>query len=173
MDLSVHPPFSVHSERILKLATNISRDKLTSVGTCFGKFTKTNKFRLHITALDFLAPYAKVTMRFYHCYLFATFAQQQIIVKLCDLLMVWKNLDQWKISYIDRFACGGLRQDDTDAIVVPLARFFSQLCMNTHFCRYTTVWWVTQCSATCLWLSAYIFDWMLFWLNWVRCYYCT
>lgn len=32
-----------------------------SVGTCFGKFTKTNKFRLHITALDFLAPYAKVT----------------------------------------------------------------------------------------------------------------
>lgn len=33
-----------------------------SVGTCFGKFTKTNKFRLHITALDFLAPYAKVTM---------------------------------------------------------------------------------------------------------------
>lgn len=52
----------VHSERILKLATNISRDKLVSVGTCFGKFTKTNKFRLHITALDFLAPYAKVIM---------------------------------------------------------------------------------------------------------------
>uniref|UniRef100_A0AAY5KY43 60S ribosome subunit biogenesis protein NIP7 homolog n=1 Tax=Esox lucius TaxID=8010 RepID=A0AAY5KY43_ESOLU len=47
------------SERILKLATNISRDKLVSVGTCFGKFTKTLKFRLHITALDFLAPYAK------------------------------------------------------------------------------------------------------------------
>ncbi|KAG7237857.1 hypothetical protein INR49_031751 [Caranx melampygus] len=47
------------SEKILKLATNISRDKLVSVGTCFGKFTKTNKFRLHITALDFLAPYAK------------------------------------------------------------------------------------------------------------------
>uniref|UniRef100_A0A4W5L444 NIP7 nucleolar pre-rRNA processing protein n=1 Tax=Hucho hucho TaxID=62062 RepID=A0A4W5L444_9TELE len=49
----------VVSERILKLATNISRDKLVSVGTCFGKFTKTIKFRLHITALDFLAPYAK------------------------------------------------------------------------------------------------------------------
>uniref|UniRef100_A0A671LRK7 60S ribosome subunit biogenesis protein NIP7 homolog n=4 Tax=Sinocyclocheilus TaxID=75365 RepID=A0A671LRK7_9TELE len=47
------------SEKILKLATNISRDKLVSVGTCFGKFTKTQKFRLHITALDFLAPYAK------------------------------------------------------------------------------------------------------------------
>lgn len=51
---------SVHSERLLKLATNFSRDKLISVGTCFGKFTKTGKFRLHITALDFLAPYAKV-----------------------------------------------------------------------------------------------------------------
>ncbi|KAA8595464.1 hypothetical protein FQN60_010755, partial [Etheostoma spectabile] len=48
------------SEKILKLATNISRDKLVSVGTCFGKFTKTIKFRLHITALDFLAPYAKL-----------------------------------------------------------------------------------------------------------------
>uniref|UniRef100_A0A8K9XZ05 NIP7 nucleolar pre-rRNA processing protein n=1 Tax=Oncorhynchus mykiss TaxID=8022 RepID=A0A8K9XZ05_ONCMY len=47
------------SETILKLATNISRGKLVSVGTCFGKFTKTIKFRLHITALDFLAPYAK------------------------------------------------------------------------------------------------------------------
>uniref|UniRef100_A0A3P9P908 NIP7 nucleolar pre-rRNA processing protein n=2 Tax=Poeciliinae TaxID=586240 RepID=A0A3P9P908_POERE len=47
------------SEKILKLATNFSRDKLISVGTCFGKFTKTKKFRLHITALDFLAPYAK------------------------------------------------------------------------------------------------------------------
>lgn len=57
-----HLPFVSHSERILKLATNISRDKLMSVGTCFGKFTKTLKFRLHITALDFLAPYAKVTV---------------------------------------------------------------------------------------------------------------
>ncbi|XP_017321651.1 60S ribosome subunit biogenesis protein NIP7 homolog [Ictalurus punctatus] len=47
------------SEKILKLATNISRGKLVSVGTCFGKFTKTQTFRLHITALDFLAPYAK------------------------------------------------------------------------------------------------------------------
>ncbi|XP_047646643.1 60S ribosome subunit biogenesis protein NIP7 homolog isoform X1 [Phacochoerus africanus] len=47
------------SEKILKLAANISGDKLMSLGTCFGKFTKTHKFRLHITALDYLAPYAK------------------------------------------------------------------------------------------------------------------
>uniref|UniRef100_A0A8C6XUM7 Nucleolar pre-rRNA processing protein NIP7 n=1 Tax=Naja naja TaxID=35670 RepID=A0A8C6XUM7_NAJNA len=47
------------SERLLKLATNIPRDSLVSLGTCFGKFTKTQKFRLHITALDYLAPYAK------------------------------------------------------------------------------------------------------------------
>lgn len=45
---------------ILKLAANISGDKLVSLGTCFGKFTKTHKFRLHVTALDYLAPYAKV-----------------------------------------------------------------------------------------------------------------
>ncbi|XP_031194315.1 60S ribosome subunit biogenesis protein NIP7 homolog [Mastomys coucha] len=47
------------SEMILKLAANISGDKLVSLGTCFGKFTKTHKFRLHVTALDYLAPYAK------------------------------------------------------------------------------------------------------------------
>ena len=52
-----------NSEKILKLATNVARDKLVSVGTCFGKFTKTGKFRLHITALDFLAPYAKVASK--------------------------------------------------------------------------------------------------------------
>ncbi|KAL1786440.1 60S ribosome subunit biogenesis protein NIP7-like [Sigmodon hispidus] len=44
---------------ILKLAANISGDKLVSLGKCFGKFTKTHKFRLHVTVLDYLAPYAK------------------------------------------------------------------------------------------------------------------
>ncbi|CAH1240055.1 NIP7 [Branchiostoma lanceolatum] len=47
------------SEHIMKRAANVSRENLISMGTCFGKFTKTGKFRLHITALDFLAPYAK------------------------------------------------------------------------------------------------------------------
>merc|ERR1711902_313868 len=46
------------SERIMKQAANVAKDHLISLGTCFGKFTKTKKFRLHITALDFLAPYA-------------------------------------------------------------------------------------------------------------------
>ena len=49
-----------YSEELMKRAANISRDNLVNLGTCFGKFTKTRKFRLHITALDFLAPYAKV-----------------------------------------------------------------------------------------------------------------
>ena len=40
-------------------ASNVARENLISLGTCFGKFTKTRKFRLHITALDFLAPYAQ------------------------------------------------------------------------------------------------------------------
>jgi len=43
-------------------ATNVERKKLLSLGICFGKFTKTGKFRLHITALDYLAPYAKVSL---------------------------------------------------------------------------------------------------------------
>ena len=47
------------SEKIMKQASNVARENLISLGTCFGKFTKTRKFRLHITALDFLAPYAQ------------------------------------------------------------------------------------------------------------------
>ncbi|XP_013782157.1 60S ribosome subunit biogenesis protein NIP7 homolog [Limulus polyphemus] len=47
------------SETIMKLACNVARENIVSFGTCFGKFTKTKKFRLHITALDYLAPYAK------------------------------------------------------------------------------------------------------------------
>jgi len=45
----------------MKYASCVGKDELISFGTCFGKFTKTQKFRLHITALEFLAPYAKVT----------------------------------------------------------------------------------------------------------------
>ncbi|KAI8804649.1 hypothetical protein BJ742DRAFT_823723 [Cladochytrium replicatum] len=47
------------SESIMKKATSVTRDKLMSLGICFGKFTKTGKFRLHITGLEYLAQYAK------------------------------------------------------------------------------------------------------------------
>ncbi|CAH8843666.1 unnamed protein product [Trichobilharzia szidati] len=44
---------------LAKHAASIQRKHLLSFGVCIGRFSKTNKFRLHITALDFLAPYAK------------------------------------------------------------------------------------------------------------------
>lgn len=44
----------------MKASTSISRDNLLHVGTCMGKFTKSGKFRLHITALEYIAQYAKV-----------------------------------------------------------------------------------------------------------------
>eukprot|EP00128_Syssomonas_multiformis_P002279 Colp12_sorted_trinity150504_noHs@11607 len=47
------------NEELLRRATNIGRDNLMSIGTCFGKFSKTGKFRLHITCLDYVAQYAK------------------------------------------------------------------------------------------------------------------
>ena len=50
----------VCSVDLMKKAGNIAGQNLLSFGTCFGKFTKTRKFRLHVTALDYLAPYAKV-----------------------------------------------------------------------------------------------------------------
>ncbi|KAJ2184547.1 ribosome biosynthesis protein nip7, partial [Coemansia sp. RSA 530] len=47
------------SEDIMRKATTIARHNLVSLGVCFGKFTKTGKFRLHITSLQYLAQYAK------------------------------------------------------------------------------------------------------------------
>lgn len=47
------------SETTLKLADNISGDKLVSLETCFIKFTKMHKFWFHITALDYVTPYTK------------------------------------------------------------------------------------------------------------------
>jgi UPF0113 Pre-PUA domain len=35
---------------VANLATSVARDNLLSLGICLGKFTKTMKFRLHITA---------------------------------------------------------------------------------------------------------------------------
>jgi len=58
--------FRLHKDRIyyaredlIKLAAVTSRDNLISFGTCLGKMTKGGKFHLHITAMDYLAPYAK------------------------------------------------------------------------------------------------------------------
>ncbi|KAJ5690660.1 hypothetical protein N7462_005052 [Penicillium macrosclerotiorum] len=41
------------------LASAIPRANLLSIGTLMGKFTKTGKFRLHITALAVIAPHAR------------------------------------------------------------------------------------------------------------------
>ncbi|KAJ2801254.1 ribosome biosynthesis protein nip7 [Coemansia helicoidea] len=46
-------------EEIMRKATAVGRRNLVALGVCFGKFTKTGKFRLHITALSYLAQYAK------------------------------------------------------------------------------------------------------------------
>ncbi|KAH9271679.1 hypothetical protein BASA83_006047 [Batrachochytrium salamandrivorans] len=47
------------SEMIMKKAISVSREQLLALGVCFGKFTKTGKFRLHVTALDYLSQFAK------------------------------------------------------------------------------------------------------------------
>ncbi|EKD12557.1 hypothetical protein LZ554_006702 [Drepanopeziza brunnea f. sp. 'monogermtubi'] len=58
--------FRLHQSRcyyvrlsLANLAVSVSRDKLLSLGTCLGKFTKTGKFRLHITALPILSEHAR------------------------------------------------------------------------------------------------------------------
>ncbi|ANZ74096.1 60S ribosome subunit biogenesis protein [Komagataella phaffii CBS 7435] len=47
------------SENVAKFAGSVARQNLMSLGTCLGKFTKTGKFRLHITALEYISQYAK------------------------------------------------------------------------------------------------------------------
>lgn len=47
------------SERLLKSAANCGRENLVASGVCFGKFTRSGKFKLHVTCLDILAHYAK------------------------------------------------------------------------------------------------------------------
>jgi len=56
--------FAIFREDLMKCGESIARPNLISFGTCFGKFTKSNKFRLNVTAIDYLAPYAKVNMQF-------------------------------------------------------------------------------------------------------------
>jgi len=58
--------FRIHGTRcyyvqtsIANLASSVSRDKLLSLGICIGKFTKTLKFRLAITALPILSQHAR------------------------------------------------------------------------------------------------------------------
>ena len=48
------------SEKMMRLAASFPRKFLISAGTCFGKFTKTSKFHLKVTCLEYLSQYAKV-----------------------------------------------------------------------------------------------------------------
>ena len=47
------------NSEVLKMAAHVGRDELLSAGTIFGKFTKSGKFKLNITCLDYLAKYCK------------------------------------------------------------------------------------------------------------------
>jgi ribosome biogenesis protein Nip4 len=47
------------SEESMRLSISVARPNLVSLGTCFGKFSKSGKFKLHITSLDYISKYAK------------------------------------------------------------------------------------------------------------------
>ena len=52
------------SEASMRLGISVARSNLVSLGTCLGKFSKSGKFKLHITSLDYLAQYAKYKVSF-------------------------------------------------------------------------------------------------------------
>ena len=52
------------SESSMRLGISVARPNLVSLGTCFGKFSKSGKFKLHVTALDYIAQYAKYKVYF-------------------------------------------------------------------------------------------------------------
>jgi ribosome biogenesis protein Nip4 len=52
------------SEASMRLSISVARSDLVSLGTCLGKFSKSGKFKLHITSLDYLAQYAKYKVSF-------------------------------------------------------------------------------------------------------------
>ena len=47
------------SEAMVRHASALPRDQLVALGCLFGKFTKTKKFRLHVTCLDYVAQHAQ------------------------------------------------------------------------------------------------------------------
>lgn len=51
-------------ESLMRQAISVPRANLISLGICLGKFSKTEKFRLHVTGLDLLGRYAKNKVSF-------------------------------------------------------------------------------------------------------------
>lgn len=47
------------NEALMRMATNVPRKSLISMGVCIGKFTHSRKFHLHVTALPYLGQYAQ------------------------------------------------------------------------------------------------------------------
>ncbi|BFZ08326.1 hypothetical protein BsWGS_11365 [Bradybaena similaris] len=70
-------------EELQKISSSATHDSLLSIGSCFGKFTKSGKFHLHVTALHNLAPSAKHKVVEIEC-------QAAILVwSPCDEIRCW------------------------------------------------------------------------------------
>ncbi|KAG1767271.1 hypothetical protein EDD22DRAFT_876215 [Suillus occidentalis] len=59
--------FRLHKDRVyyvsessMRMSISVARPNFVSVGTCFGKFSKSGKFKLHVTALDHIRTICKI-----------------------------------------------------------------------------------------------------------------
>lgn len=113
------------SEAQMKLASNIGRENLLSIGTCFGKFTKNDKFRLHISCLDYISQYAKVIIVSLY-YDICTLCWSVLVFALLShddytmLILIYNS------GYIDANSCS------EDTVIAMLLSLWLLLC-----CHYT------------------------------------
>ena len=79
----------------MRQATNFERAKLMSMGTKFGRFTKSSQFRLEITCLDYLAQLCQVRKTSTVCvqvYNLIRIAAVQSVGQTCSraVFLVWQ-----------------------------------------------------------------------------------
>ncbi|KAK4415846.1 60S ribosome subunit biogenesis protein NIP7 [Sesamum alatum] len=86
------------SESLIKRATNVKRDKLVSLGTQIGKFTKAGKFFLTIQSLNLLAANAKHKVWLKPTSEMSFFVREQCVER--------QNEQGWRRSPTGWYKCG-------------------------------------------------------------------
>lgn len=113
---------------VVKYANAIPRKQLISTGTCVGKLSKTGKFRIHITFLNWLAKYTPGKVWLKPAGEQAFLYGNQVIKRHLGRVVEDVEKNQCVVIYsmsdiplgfgVTAKSCGEMRTSDTEAIVV-------------------------------------------------------